>query len=85
MTNHEYGIPAYDADKITEATIRARREVHEIVADLRKLGGAVEGRRRGRDRGADRRARGPADPGPLRRHGRRHRARERSTPTRSAG
>ncbi len=39
MTNHEYGIPAYDADKITEATIRARREVHQIVADLRKLGG----------------------------------------------
>lgn len=39
MTNHEYGIPAYDADKISEATIRARREVHQIVADLRKLGG----------------------------------------------
>lgn len=39
MTNHEYGVPAYDAGKITEATIRARREVHQIVADLRKLGG----------------------------------------------
>jgi hypothetical protein len=39
MTNHEYGVPAYDAGKITEATIRARREVHAIVADLRKLGG----------------------------------------------
>lgn len=39
MTNHEYGVPAYDAGKITEATIRARREVHTIVADLRKLGG----------------------------------------------
>jgi hypothetical protein len=39
MTNHEYGVPAYDADKITEATIRARREVHDIVGGLRKLGG----------------------------------------------
>ncbi len=39
MTNHEYGIPAYDAAKISEATIRARREVHQIVADLRRLGG----------------------------------------------
>jgi hypothetical protein len=39
MTNHEYGVPAFDAGRITEATIRARREVHAIVADLRKLGG----------------------------------------------
>jgi len=39
MTNHEYGVPAYDAGKISQATIRARREVHQIVADLRKLGG----------------------------------------------
>ena len=39
MTNHEYGVPAYDAGRITDATIRARREVHQIVADLRKLGG----------------------------------------------
>ncbi len=39
MTNHEYGVPAYDAAKISEATLRARREVHEIVRDLRKLGG----------------------------------------------
>ena len=39
MTNHEYGVPAYDAAQISEATIRARREVHQIVADLRKLGG----------------------------------------------
>jgi hypothetical protein len=39
MTNHEYGVPAYDSGKITEATIRARREVHHIVRDLRKLGG----------------------------------------------
>jgi hypothetical protein len=39
MTNHEYGVPAYDAGKISEATIRARAEVHNIVRDLRKLGG----------------------------------------------
>jgi hypothetical protein len=39
MTNHEYGVPAYDAGQISEATIRARREVHKIVADLRKIGG----------------------------------------------
>jgi hypothetical protein len=39
MTNHEYGVPAYDAARITEATLRARREVHRIVADLRKIGG----------------------------------------------
>ncbi len=39
MTNHEYAVPAYDAGKISEATIRARAEVHAIVAALRKLGG----------------------------------------------
>lgn len=39
MTNHEYGISATDAGQITEATIRARAEVHAIVHDLRKLGG----------------------------------------------
>ncbi len=39
MTNHEYGVPAFDADEISQATIRARREIHEIVDGLRKLGG----------------------------------------------
>ena len=39
MTNHEYGVSAFDAGAITEATIRARREVHEIVDGLRRLGG----------------------------------------------
>jgi len=39
MTNHEYGVSAFDADAITEATIRARREIHEIVTHLRKIGG----------------------------------------------
>lgn len=39
MTNHEYGVSAFDNEAITEATIRARREIHEIVNGLRKLGG----------------------------------------------
>ncbi|HRX81727.1 MAG: FAD-dependent oxidoreductase [Planctomycetaceae bacterium] len=39
MTNHEYGVSAFDNEAVTEATIRARREVHDIVSGLRKLGG----------------------------------------------
>jgi hypothetical protein len=39
MTNHEYGVPAFDAGQITEATIRARAEVHSIVQALRNAGG----------------------------------------------
>ncbi len=39
MTNHEYGVPAFDAGAVTQATIRARKEVHEIVNGLRQLGG----------------------------------------------
>jgi hypothetical protein len=39
MTNHEYGVSAFDAAQVTEATIRSRAEVHEIVRGLRKLGG----------------------------------------------
>ncbi|WP_442505182.1 FAD-dependent oxidoreductase [Novipirellula sp. SH528] len=39
MTNHEYGVSAFDADAITAATIRARREIHEIVEGLRSIGG----------------------------------------------
>ncbi len=42
MTNHEYGVPATDAERITEATIRARAEIHEIVATLRRLGSPWE-------------------------------------------
>lgn len=38
MTNHEYGVSAFDADAITEATIRARRELHTIVEGLRSIG-----------------------------------------------
>lgn len=40
MTNHEYGVSAFDAGAITDATIHARREVHQIVAGLRALGDA---------------------------------------------
>jgi len=39
MTNHEYGVSAFDNEAISVATIRARRELHEIVNGLRKLGG----------------------------------------------
>lgn len=39
MTNHEYGVSAFDAGAITEATLRARREIHDIVNGMRKLGG----------------------------------------------
>jgi hypothetical protein len=39
MANHEYGVPAGDAAKISEATVRARAEVHRLVDALRKLGG----------------------------------------------
>ena len=39
MTNHEYGVSAFDADAITAATLRARREIHEIVHGLRSIGG----------------------------------------------
>ncbi|YCM46852.1 FAD-dependent oxidoreductase (plasmid) [Verrucomicrobiaceae bacterium 227] len=39
MTNHEYGVSAFDAGAISKATIQARREIHEIVHGLRKVGG----------------------------------------------
>ncbi|MBI1371465.1 MAG: FAD-dependent oxidoreductase [Phycisphaera sp.] len=39
MTNHEYGVSAFDAEAITEATIHARQEIHDIVNGLRKVGG----------------------------------------------
>ena len=43
MLNHEYGVLAYDADAVTQATIRARRELFHITQGLNKLGGAWEG------------------------------------------
>ena len=39
MANHEYGIRADDAERITEATIRARAEIHRLVDALKGLGG----------------------------------------------
>jgi len=39
MANHEYGVSALDAAQITEATLRARAEVHKLVDALRGLGG----------------------------------------------
>ena len=43
MMNHEYGIKAWDAAEITAATVRARAEMNQMVANLRKLGGPWEG------------------------------------------
>ncbi len=43
MINHEYGVPANDAGKITGATVRGRAEVHRVVEGLRKLGGVWAG------------------------------------------
>jgi hypothetical protein len=39
MANHEYGVSATDAQAISDATLRARAEVHRMVAGLRSLGG----------------------------------------------
>jgi len=43
MLNHEYGIKPWDADAISEATVRSRAEVFRIVRALRALGGVWEG------------------------------------------
>ncbi|MBI5692108.1 MAG: FAD-dependent oxidoreductase [Verrucomicrobia bacterium] len=43
MMNHEYGILAFDAARVTEATMRARAELLQIVRALRRLGGPWEG------------------------------------------
>lgn len=43
MINHEYGIKPFEADRVSEATVRARAEIHAIVHGLRKLGGPWEG------------------------------------------
>ncbi|MEW4564062.1 FAD-dependent oxidoreductase [Bremerella sp. JC770] len=40
MMNHEYGVRPFDAGAVTEATIRARRELYDICRGLKKLGGA---------------------------------------------
>lgn len=43
MANHEYGIRPDDADAMTNATVRARREIFAITRALRQLGGVWEG------------------------------------------
>jgi hypothetical protein len=43
MMNHEYGILAFDAAKLTAATLNARAELHRIVRGLRALGGPWDG------------------------------------------
>lgn len=43
MFNHEYGVKPWDAAEITAATVRARADMHKMVAGLRSLGGAWEG------------------------------------------
>lgn len=43
MANHEYGVNSSDAAQVSDATVRARAEIHQIVRGLRKLGGAWDG------------------------------------------
>lgn len=43
MLNHEYGVRPDDADAMTAATVRARKEIFAITRNLRKLGGVWEG------------------------------------------
>jgi len=43
MANHEYALRVDDAEAISEATMRARREVHALAAALAKLGGPWKG------------------------------------------
>ncbi len=43
MSNHQYGGTCDDPDRITEAIISGRREVHQQVAALRQLGGVWSG------------------------------------------
>jgi hypothetical protein len=38
MANHEYGVSAANAEEITQATLRARAEIHRLVEALRLLG-----------------------------------------------
>jgi glycine/D-amino acid oxidase-like deaminating enzyme len=45
MINHEYGVKPFDARQVTAATLRARAEIHRVVAALRALGGPWDGMR----------------------------------------
>jgi hypothetical protein len=42
MANHEYGIKPFDADAMTAATVRSRKEIFTIARGLRQLGGVWE-------------------------------------------
>lgn len=42
MTNHEYGVSAFDAGAVTRATVRSRREIHDLVNGLRNSGGGFQ-------------------------------------------
>ncbi len=39
MANHEYRVKGFDADDVTEATLRGRHEIHRMIDGLRGLGG----------------------------------------------
>jgi hypothetical protein len=39
MINHEYGCQGMNAAQVTTATVRARAEIHTLIAGLRQLGG----------------------------------------------
>ena len=43
MANHEYGVNSTNAAEVSDATLRARAELHQIVRGLRKLGGPWDG------------------------------------------
>lgn len=43
MANHEYRVSALDAGQMTEATLRARAELHQLVDALRSQGGIWAG------------------------------------------
>ena len=43
MINHEYGVKPFDAAQLSEATARARAEVHRAIDALRALGGPWAG------------------------------------------
>lgn len=38
MVNHEYGVSGLDAQQVTDATLRARSELHQLIEGLRSLG-----------------------------------------------
>ncbi len=43
MVNHEYGVRPFDAAQVSDAAMRARAEIHQIVQALRSLGGVWQG------------------------------------------